>query len=223
MVSEEQEKQSYEIRKHHPTLWMVDPIDGTKEFTQRNGEFTVNIALIHDRQPVFGIVTAPAIQQAYVGWKQRGAWKTNQLHLLYPLSDTITSKSYCEAAEKIHTRSHSSKPAMAVSRSHFSEASLHMIHHLFGQDSGLEKVHIGSSLKFCLLAEGKAQYYGRPDIINEWDTAAGHAVLCAAGGALATYPEGRELYYNKENLKTPGFIACYSNQELQRLKRKLSL
>ncbi len=167
------------------TFWLVDALDGTKEFVKRTGEFTVNIALIHDFEPVFGIVHAPAIDQTYWG----GAGKA--FH-----------KDKNDEATPIHARS--PNPAGLVvmtSRSHRSTEED------FLKDINVaEERNAGSSIKFCLIAAGEADLYPRLGPTHEWDTGAGHAVLAAAGGSVTTL-DGAPLEYGKENFKNPFFVA----------------
>jgi 3'(2'), 5'-bisphosphate nucleotidase len=177
-------------------FYLVDPLDGTKEFITRNGEFTVNIGLVRDGQPVAGIVYAPARGEIYAGEAGCGAWRAH-------VSGKASSASL--AWSSIHTRAAASKPPVVVaSRSHMdakTEAWLKAqgAHNL---------VSAGSSLKFCLLAKGEADFYPRFGRTMEWDTAAGHAVLAAAGGAVRT-EDGAPLSYGKiaAGYANPGFVA----------------
>ncbi|MBR9824338.1 MAG: 3'(2'),5'-bisphosphate nucleotidase CysQ [Alphaproteobacteria bacterium] len=162
---------------------LVDPVDGTREFINKNGEFTVNIALIEDRRPTAGCVYAPAKERIFVGGKS--AW-AGPLKAGEPVErDTLTL---------INTRPSPKAGMTAVmSRSHADEKTL-----AFADDHGVvEKISAGSSLKFCLVAEGNADVYPRFGPTKEWDTGAGHAVLNAAGGRITT-PEGEEFLYAKE-------------------------
>ena len=165
---------------------LVDPVDGTKEFINKNGEFTVNIALIEDRAPTAGCVFAPARERIFVGGTQ--AWAG-------PLKagETVSA----DALEPIATRDRPAGGMTAVmSRSHADEKTL-----AFADAQGVtEKVSAGSSLKFCLVAEGTADVYPRFGPTKEWDTGAGHAVLNAAGGAVLT-PEGDAFVYAKEDVE----------------------
>lgn len=163
---------------------LVDPVDGTKEFINKNGEFTVNIALIEDRVPTAGCVFAPAMDRIFVGGTQ--AWAG-------PLKagDTVEQ----DKLEPITTRDPEPGALTGVmSRSHADEKTM-----AFADASGVsEKVSAGSSLKFCLVADGSADVYPRFGPTKEWDTGAGHAVLNAAGGAVLT-PEGDAFLYAKED------------------------
>jgi 3'(2'), 5'-bisphosphate nucleotidase len=223
VISEESPKGSYSKRMNNSFVWLVDPVDGTKEFTHRNGEFTVNIALIHDKEPVFGIVTAPALNQGWVGWKNKGAFKIHQLDTLIGKLPLLSYKDVMNYSSPILPSPGQTKPTIALSLSHLTQNTLNMLKTLFGDETNYIKLRKGSSLKFCWVAEGLADYYIRADEINEWDTAAGHAVLLASGGQLITWPKGKKLQYNKENLINEGFIAASGNADLKSLELKLPL
>ncbi len=223
IISEESPKEEFGIRSKEELVWMVDPVDGTKEFANRNGEFTINIALIENQEPVFGVVTAPAIDQGYFGWVGKGAFKTETLSEWQQKSSSLQFEELFDAAIPIRTRMDKQEPAFAISRSHMTPGTKELISKLNHGKPDLKTIRKGSSLKFCLLAEGIVQYYAREDIINEWDTAAGHALLRAAGGALITIPEGEKMLYNTENLKTPGFVAFADISMLSAVEQNLSL
>lgn len=188
ILSEESSDISWEERRHWKAYWLIDPLDGTKEFIKRNGEFTINIALIIDGEAVLGAVYAPVIDVLYYGVKGLGAWKQTDTQLL-PIS-------VVESAES---------PVRVVgSRSHQSEE----MQQYLKKFSSYELVPMGSSLKICLVAEGEADIYPRLGPTSEWDTAAAHAVLSAAGGSCYVYETEKELTYNtKESLLNPYFIA----------------
>jgi 3'(2'), 5'-bisphosphate nucleotidase len=167
-------------------FWLVDPLDGTKEFISKNGEFTVNIGLVEDRQPILGVVLAPAKGIAWWGALGQGACRR-------------------EAGEvrRIQVRPWPSKGMVAVaSRSHRDAETDAWL----AAEGITETVSAGSSLKFCLVAEGKADVYPRFGPTMEWDVAAGHAVLRAAGGRVLTV-EGVPFRYAKPGFRNPGFIA----------------
>lgn len=170
-------------------FWLVDPLDGTKEFISKNGEFTVNIALIDQDGPLMGVVLAPAREKSWWGWRGHGA------HMRSPDG----------SAKKIQVRptppSGSGLTAVA-SRSHSDEATERYLDEVGATD----RLSAGSSLKFCLVAEGKADIYPRFGPTMEWDVAAGHAVLLAAGGRVTTL-EGQPFLYRKIDFRNTGFIA----------------
>ena len=171
-------------RKHWCRYWLVDPLDGTKEFIKRNDEFTVNIALIEKGVPILGVVYAPALNAMYTGERDRGAF----------LNDKVISV----ASRKSETL------RVVGSRSHPSQETTDWLDAL---DKPYEMLGVGSSLKFCLVAEGKADIYPRLGPTSEWDTAAAHAVLGAAGGEVTTVAGAPLLYNQKEDYLNPHFIA----------------
>ena len=168
-------------------FWLVDPLDGTKEFLSRNGEFTVNIALIEGREPILGVVLAPARDQAWWGARGRGA----------------TARDADGGTHAIEVRKAPAGGLVAIaSRSHRDAET-----QAFLDQAGVGKcISAGSSLKFCLVAEGKADLYPRFGRTMEWDVAAGHAVLAAAGGRVTTR-DGAPLLYRKPGFENPPFIA----------------
>ncbi len=189
VLSEESDAASWEARRQWPCYWLVDPLDGTREFVKRNGEFTVNIALIDGHDSVLGAVLAPVTGALYVAARGAGAW---------------LQVAAGEPWRPLHTRSLAGPAVLAGSRSHgrMTDATLHA---LLGDDA--LRVPMGSSLKFCLIAQADADVYLRTGATSEWDTAAAHCVLCEAGGALLDL-QGMPLSYNaKPSLLNPEFIA----------------
>ncbi len=175
--------------------WIVDPLDGTKEFIKRNGEFTVNIALVENGVPVFGVVFAPALDKLYFSVPEDGA---------YFLDTSITGNT---TANKLPLQSTPDTFTIVGSRSHSSPETEAYINEMKAKHGVVDFAASGSSLKFCLLAEGKAHSYPRFAPTMEWDTAAGHAVLCAAGGKVVVWPDETPLLYNREQLLNPWFLA----------------
>ncbi len=193
ILSEESETIAAEIRNSWQRYWLIDPLDGTREFVKRNGEFTVNIALIDHHMPVLGVVYAPVTELLYFASAGHGAWKQIDDH----------------AAFQIHTRSFAiEKLIVAGSRSHIDhnfQRFLHNIHVSIGATP--ELIHMGSSLKICLVAEGSADVYPRLGPTSEWDTAAAHCILNEAGGDIVD-EAGQTLRYNtKQSLLNPSFFA----------------
>lgn len=184
IISEEEKEIPYEIRKNWSSFWLIDPLDGTKEFIKRNGEFTVNIALIENNIAVAGVIYAPVLDIMYWG-NEDGAFiqKAN------------------ETAKAIQSNLKTTDLISAGSRSHGSEEDAKVL----SKYDITESVSMGSSLKFCLIATGEADIYYRSGPTMEWDTAAGQAILKAAGGTV-THLSGEEFTYNKESLLNPGFI-----------------
>lgn len=187
IMSEEGKNIPYNERKGWECFWMVDPVDGTKEFIKKNGEFTVNIALIHKGVPVLGVVHAPALDQMYWAKQGDGAFKDGQR---LPLKQAEQRDSF----------------KIVASRSHMSDDTQAFIENI-ETDKTKELVSIGSSLKICLVAEGEADIYPRLGPTMEWDTAAAHAVVLEAGMGVKIHPDNNaQLVYNKENLLNPFFI-----------------
>ncbi|MCF8360034.1 MAG: 3'(2'),5'-bisphosphate nucleotidase CysQ [Prolixibacteraceae bacterium] len=191
ILSEEGRTISYNERKKWETFWMVDPLDGTKEFIKRNGEFTVNIALIENNLPVAGVVYVPVTGVLYVADKN-GAYK------------------YCNGGKDAKTKLPIDKKhdtyRVVGSRSHMSPETEAFIKKIDSRGKPVEMVSKGSSLKICLVAEGNADIYPRLGPTMEWDTAAGHAIARFAGKKVTVYPTQEPLTYNKENLLNPYFI-----------------
>lgn len=187
VLSEESAEIPFQERCRWQEYWLVDPLDGTKEFVNRNGEFTVNIALIRDHVPVLGVVHVPVTGHSYFGGSGLGAF----------LSDSENS------VHRIHTRQPAAEPLVVVgSRSHANPD----LERRLAALGDHELVSMGSSLKFCLVAEGKADFYPRLGPTSEWDTAAAQAVVEAAGGRVTTL-DGRPLLYNtKDSLLNPEFL-----------------
>ena len=183
ILSEEGKEISFKRRKRWTYFWCVDPLDGTKEFIKKNGEFTVNIALIHKDKPILGIIYAPVLDICYYG-DATGAYKEEK-----------------GAITELKSELKDSNRVAVKSKSHASEEE----DKLLAQYDVKDTISVGSSLKFCMVAEGKAHIYYRHGPTMEWDTAAGHAILEASGGTL-TKPEGIPFLYNKEVLRNGSFL-----------------
>jgi 3'(2'), 5'-bisphosphate nucleotidase len=189
VLSEESQAAPHDVRRTWRTFWLVDPLDGTKEFIQRNGEFTVNIALVEAGRPVLGVVHAPAMDLTYFAAAGVGAFKQNAQNGISPIS----AAEYDPSLLKI-----------VVSRSHPSHELNAFLERI---GCGFECVPMGSSLKICLVADGAAHLYPRLGPTMEWDTAAAQCVVEMAGGAM-TDLDGHPLTYNKPNLHNPPFMVC---------------
>jgi 3'(2'), 5'-bisphosphate nucleotidase len=191
LLSEEAPPSAYSERQRWARYWLVDPLDGTREFLARNGEFTVNIALIEQHAPALGVVNVPVSGHSYLGIPGRGAWR----------------RTGAGASHSIQVRTPAASPVrVAGSRSHRG-ASLDAF---LGRLKDYELIAVGSALKFCLVAEGAADVYPRLGPTSEWDTAAAQAVVTAAGGQVRTLA-GEPLAYNvKESLENPQFL-CYGD------------
>ena len=201
VLSEESVAMDYDARRNWQRFWLVDPLDGTKEFIKRNGEFTVNIALIEQGRPVLGVVYAPALGLSYFAEQGGGAFR--QSGDAAPVAIKVL---FHRAPETLR---------MVGSRSHSDQRQDNLVAHL----GGGEFQSMGSSLKLCLVADGSAHLYPRLGPTMEWDTAAAHAVVLEAGGRVCNR-YGDELAYNKTDLHNPPFVvlAAADNQLLERIK-----
>ena len=198
VLSEEGKSIPYEERVKWERFWLVDPIDGTKEFIKRNGEFTVNIALIEKGEPILGVVYVPVTGELYFA-SENGSYK-------YQTGDTFDPDNLFQAGVKLPLISERSCYTVVGSRSHMSPETGEYIGKLDTGGKETEIISKGSSLKICLVAEGKADIYPRLGPTMEWDTAAGHAIARFAGKQINIYPTEAPLIYNKENLLNPWFV-----------------
>jgi 3'(2'), 5'-bisphosphate nucleotidase len=202
VISEENRQIDYIHRKGWGTCWIVDPLDGTKEFIKRNGEFTVNIALCQKGVPVFGVIYVPVTRELYYGDVRLGKSYKNQLDDEHNLSIPLF-----RATDEIRPALNDASLVRVVgSRSHMSPETEAYIESLKGTYENIEIVSKGSSLKFCLVAEGKADVYPRFAPTMEWDTAAGSAIVEAVGLQVISRETNQPLRYNKENLLNPHFL-----------------
>ena len=190
ILSEEGTNIDYNDRKNWKEFWLIDPLDGTKEFIKRNGEFTVNIALIREKNPILGVVYAPVIDTLWYGTIDYGSFKVeNNKTKKIEVKSNVTSET--EVVKIVSSRSHANNPKLES---------------YLNQFSNYELVKMGSSIKICLVADGTAHYYPRFGPTMEWDTAAAHAVVKYAGGEILKMGSNFELSYNKENLLNPEFL-----------------
>lgn len=203
VLSEEGKLATYEERKTWKTLWIVDPLDGTKEFIKRNGEFTVNIALVENGTPILGVIYIPVSSTLYFSTKKLGAFKIDNISLdsNFNSLEEIIKKSN-KLPLKYPKRSHT----VAVSRSHLSEETKNYLEELESQYGEVQTISKGSSLKFCIIAEGLADEYPRNAPTMEWDTAAGHAILNSSEYGIFHKNSDKEICYNKADLLNPFFI-----------------
>ena len=214
ILSEEGSDVPFEVRRNWSRFWLVDPLDGTKEFIKRNGEFTVNIALIEERRPVLGVVYAPDLDRLYFGVKRAGAFRCDHaMNLLTGPNrrffvDTLISRSSALPMRRAASGGSEADSALrvVVSRSHLNEETRTHIRELEKQHGIVELVAAGSSLKLCMVAEGSADMYPRLGPTMEWDTAAAHAVVQTAGGRVVDFRGRTELVYNKHVLLNPHFL-----------------
>lgn len=199
ILSEEASDIDWETRKTWTTYWLLDPLDGTKEFIKKNGEFTVNIALIQNGEPIFGVVHAPALNTTYIGGKGLGAYELNDGSVN---SIAVSRHKPNEIWRVVGSRSHQSPEIEKI---------------LNALDGETELVAMGSSLKLCCVAAGKAHLYPRVGPTSEWDTAAAHAVVLGAGGTVKVLDPnepfdskaGNLRYNQKESLLNPFFMVSH--------------
>lgn len=219
VLSEEGKEIPYTSRKEWKEFWLVDPLDGTKEFVSRNGEFTVNIALILNESPVLGVIYMPVKEVFYFGAKGQGAYKLEPGDAAFFFSETrpamdnlyerIVRKSFklpFHYGNKTHSRL-----TVIASRSHLSAETEVFMAQLREKYGEIEVISAGSSLKICRVAEGLADVYPRFGPTMEWDTAAGQVIAEEAGGSLCDTVNRKPLRYNKESLLNPFFIVTNSN------------
>ncbi|WP_428025957.1 3'(2'),5'-bisphosphate nucleotidase CysQ [Arcobacter sp.] len=184
IMSEENKQTDYEERKDWEYYWCIDPIDGTKEFIKKNDEFTINIALIHNQEPILGVVYAPAIDVMYSAKKGLGAFKNN---------------------EKLPIKRNDDKFIIVASKSHMSNETQEYINNI-ETTKEKELISMGSSLKLCLVAEGKADCYPRIAPTMEWDTAAADAIVRVCGKMTYNFETKKPVIYNKKDLLNPNFV-----------------
>lgn len=189
ILSEENKEVPYAIRKHWEYFWCIDPLDGTKEFMKKNGEFTINIALIKQNTPVLGVVYAPALVTMYWAKQGEGAFKTGNKRL--PLNR------------------YSEKYTIVASKSHLSEETMSFMENIQTKKKKMV-LSMGSSAKMCYVADGSIDVYPRLSPTMEWDTAAADIIVKEAGGFVLQWDSSKSLQYNKEQLINPWFICSLS-------------
>ena len=202
MLSEEGRHIPYDERSLWEELWIVDPLDGTKEFIKRNGEFTVNIAWVSRGIPVMGVIYVPVKKDLYFGMDGLGAFKLPDV----VERGTASLEDLMNRATRLPLDEERDTFVVVASRSHSTPETEAFIERLRQRHSKVELLSGGSSLKICLVAEGKADVYPRFAPTMEWDTAAGHAIARAAGGEIWQTDLREPLHYNKEDLLNPWFI-----------------
>jgi 3'(2'), 5'-bisphosphate nucleotidase len=202
VMSEEGRNIPYHERKRWDHFWIVDPLDGTKEFIKRNGEFTVNIALIKDGQAILGVIYLPVLKRLYFALEGLGSFRTMNIEQSHYSDDELMARS-----EKLPIYPLPNVYTVVGSRSHMNADTETFIKNLKREKGPHEIISRGSSLKFCMVAEGKAHIYPRLAPTNEWDTAAGQAIVECAGGKVMQTDLMNPLRYNKESSLNDGFIA----------------
>ncbi len=203
LLSEEGSHAPYAERKGWQRLWIVDPLDGTKEFIKRNGEFTVNIALVENGSPVLGVIYVPVSRRLYRGVVGEGAAVCECVPTDFSDSTALSDLAWQTLPQSKDARQ---QLVVVASRSHLSAETEAFIDGLRSRFGEVDLRSAGSSLKICLVAEGAADVYPRLAPTMEWDTAAGHAIVLAAGGEMTDAESGEAVRYNKENLLNPFFI-----------------
>ncbi|MFC1811828.1 3'(2'),5'-bisphosphate nucleotidase CysQ [Thermodesulfobacteriota bacterium] len=219
LLSEEGRDIDYKTRKKWEYFWMIDPLDGTKEFINRNGEFTVNIAIIHGGRPILGVIYVPVNGTFYFAANGIGSYKLDNaegLSLIHKTPETVEGTGLLNRiinhSEKLPLSEQSTGSASKVpftiigSRSHATTELEDFVENMKDRYESVEFISAGSSLKFCLVAEGRADIYPRLGPTMEWDTAAGQAVVEQANGTVLNAGSSEPLKYNKENLLNPWFV-----------------
>ncbi len=203
ILSEEGADVPYTNRKDWTLYWLVDPLDGTKEFIKRNGEFTVNIALIENGKPIIGVIYAPVLNKIYFGFN-------NQAFVAQNIPETSDIDELLEYIDQnkisLPIISKNKNFVIVASRSHLTDETNQFIEEISKHHPNHELISVGSSLKFCLIAEGIANIYPRFSPTMEWDTAAGQAIVEASGGTVMHISKNKSIEYNKEDLLNPWFI-----------------
>jgi len=192
ILSEESASVDWQQRKHWQTYWLIDPLDGTKEFVDKNGEFTINIALIFEGRPIIGVVLAPALGLTYLAANGIGAYKKQNHQMRIPIQTRKAPKATQEKRLTLIIGRRSSSPSLNA---------------LYEKLPTFDLIRLGSSLKTCKIAEGKADLYPRFGNTSEWDTAAAQCILECAGGAVTDLKLLPLCYNTKESLLNPSFIA----------------
>src|SRR5690606_5041073 len=200
ILSEEGKSIPYDERKSWKKFWMVDPLDGTKEFINKNGEFTVNIALIENQQATMGVIYVPVTQELY--FSDEKAYKINNItSAAHTLTDLINT------ANELPLKTERTDFVVVASRSHMSDETKTFIEEKETEHNSISLLSKGSSLKLCMVAENAADCYPRFAPTMEWDTAAGNAIINAAGGVVIDQTTQEKMKYNKENLLNNWFLA----------------
>ena len=200
ILSEEGKDISYDERKDWDQLWIVDPIDGTKEFIKRNGEFTVNIALIENQRPILGVVYAPVLNELYFSSNKLGGFKVSVDLTNFDVNNLIDSSVKLPLSREDKTFT------IVVSRSHLSDETVDFIEEIKKEKGDVRLISKGSSLKLCLVADGSADCYPRFATTMEWDTAAGQAICEHTGFRVIDWETKKDLLYNRPKLLNNWFV-----------------
>ena len=203
-ILSEEEEIGYETRKNWQYFWLVDPLDGTKEFIKRNGEFTVNVALVYDGEPVLGVIHAPAKDTIYFAMRGLGAYKLEDVSKLGSITD---EGALLKISKRLPLRDAGRHFTVVASKSHLSKETEEYIDSLHKDHKEIDIISSGSSLKLCMIAEGAADVYPRFAPTMEWDIAAGQIIVTEARGSITVVAGGGPLRYGKEDLHNPFFVA----------------
>lgn len=208
VLSEEGKTIDYKERRKWKMFWMIDPLDGTKEFIKRNGEFTVNIALIRNDEPVMGVIYAPVMNVLYFGCEGTGSYRieADEEYLSHLVLSNHIADRFVNASDKLPLQHKEKKFTVVASRSHMSDETQKFIETLRVKHGEVALISKGSSLKLCLVAEGSADVYPRFAPTMEWDTAAGQAIARYAGFKVLNVMDKNPMLYNKSELLNPWFI-----------------
>lgn len=209
VLSEEGKHMPFSVREKWNRLWIVDPLDGTKEFIKRNGEFTVNIALVEDNAPEIGVIYVPVQKILYWGIAGTGAGRIDNIDSSVAVGSIDDLKSLGRA---LPLNVEHDRFVAVASRSHMSDETIAFVDSLRKKYGDIELVSKGSSLKICLVAEGSADIYPRFAPTMEWDTAAGHAIARGAGCEMWLTDFSGPLKYNKEDLLNPWFVVSRTKE-----------
>lgn len=207
VLSEEDIHFTYEERKNWNRIWIVDPLDGTKEFVKRNGEFTVNIALVENNKPVIGVIYSPVSRNLYFSSLGFGSYKVSGHEVLSQLNHLLSIDLLLSKAKKLPLQDQPKNYTIVASRSHLSKEVSERIKQAKLTNSGVDIINTGSSIKFCWIAEGLAHEYPRYGTTMEWDTAAGQCIIEQTGGKVIDLETGEAMIYNRKNLRNNNFIA----------------
>lgn len=204
VLSEEGKDIRFEERKNWEYLWVVDPLDGTKEFVKKNGEFTVNIALVKNQKPLFGVVYVPAQEFMYFGGSELGSYSRETVSEIW---NNMNWDEVIKSCVKLPAQNLPATYTLVASRSHLSKETEDFIEVKKAEHGTIDIQSKGSALKICLIAEQKAHSYPRFAPTMEWDTASGHAILLGAGKDLIDMETKASMVYNRENLRNNWFLA----------------
>lgn len=211
LLSEEGRKVYYDERRDWNYFWLVDPLDGTKEFINTIGEFTINIALVEEGEAIVGVVLAPVAQRLYYAVRGEGAFCAERFRVGGAIKESLTWEVLQEQSVRLplveqERRSEGGELVVVLSRSHLSDKTREYLETLRAVYSEVREVECGSSLKMCMVAEGTADLYPRVNPTSEWDTAAGQAIVEMAGMEVVDFSHFGRLEYNKESLLNPPFV-----------------